>query len=85
MARFAAGRAATAIPQLTLARLDGFFALVPGADAPGLHALADEVVRAFDDFRALVTEAELARRNRACAHAAPARAAAQLGLPVRAG
>jgi uncharacterized protein DUF1045 len=61
--RFAAGRAATVIPQLTLARLGGFFALVPGAEAPGLHALADEVVRAFDDFRAPATEAELARRN----------------------
>ena len=65
VARFAADRAATVIPQLTLARLGGFFALVPGADAPGLHALADEVVRAFDDFRAPTTEAELVRRNRA--------------------
>ena len=63
VARFAAGRVATVIPQLTLARLGGFFALVPGADAPGLHALADEVVRAFDDFRGPATEAELARRN----------------------
>jgi hypothetical protein len=63
VARFAAGRAATVIPQLTLARLGGFFALVPGAEAPGLHALADEVVRAFDDFRAAATEAELDRRN----------------------
>jgi hypothetical protein len=64
VARFAAGRAATVIPRLSLARLGGFFALVPGADAPGLHALADEVVRAFDDFRAPATEAELVRRNR---------------------
>ena len=65
VARFAAGSAATVIPQLTLARLGGFFALVPGAEAPGLHALADEVVRALDDFRAPATEAELARRNQA--------------------
>jgi putative phosphonate metabolism protein len=65
VARFAAGTAATVIPQLTLARLGGFFALVPGTQAPGLHALADEVVMAFDDFRAPATEAELARRNQA--------------------
>ncbi len=63
VARFAAGSAAAVIPRLTLARLGGFFALVPGVRAPGLHALADEVVRAFDDFRAPATEAELARRQ----------------------
>jgi hypothetical protein len=65
VARFAAGAAAAAVPQLTLARLGGFFALVPGARAPGLHALADDVVMAFDDFRAPATEAELARRHQA--------------------
>jgi hypothetical protein len=65
VARFAAGTAAAVIPQLTLARLGPFFALVPGTQAPGLHALADDVVMAFDDFRAPATEAELARRNRA--------------------
>jgi putative phosphonate metabolism protein len=65
VARFAAGRASTVIPRLRLARLGGFFALVPGTEAPGLTALADEVVTAFDDFRAPATEAELARRNQA--------------------
>jgi len=65
VARFAGGTAAAVVPRLTLARLGGFFALVPGAQAPGLHALADDVVMAFDDFRAPATEAELARRNRA--------------------
>ena len=55
VARFAAGRDAAVIPRLTLARLGGFFALVPGAEAPGLYALADEVVTAFDDFRAPTT------------------------------
>jgi putative phosphonate metabolism protein len=63
VARFAAGSAAAAIPQLSLARLGGFFALVPGAEAPGLYALADEVVQGFDDFRAPATDAEIARRN----------------------
>lgn len=65
VAQFAADSAAAVLPGLTLGRLGGFFALVPGAAAPGLHALADEVVRAFDDFRAPATEAELARRNQA--------------------
>ena len=65
VARFAAGTAAAVIPQLTLARLGGFFALVPGTQAPGLHALADDVMMAFDDFRAPATEAELTRRNQA--------------------
>jgi hypothetical protein len=65
VARFAAGHAGAVIPRLSLVRMSGFFALVPGAEAPGLHALADEVVKAFDGFRAPTTDAELARRFRA--------------------
>ena len=65
VARFAAATAAAPIPQLSLACIDGFFALVPGTQAPGLHALADEVVTGFDGFRAPATGAELARRNAA--------------------
>jgi putative phosphonate metabolism protein len=63
VARFAAGHGGAVIPQLTLARLDGFFALVPGAEAAELYGLADEVVTSFDGFRAPATEAELARRK----------------------
>ena len=63
LARFAAHRAGAVIPGLSLASMGGFFALVPGAEAPGLHALADEVVRGLDDFRAPPTAAELDRRN----------------------
>jgi len=37
---FAAGRGGTAVPRLRLARLGGFFALVPGTEAAGLSALA---------------------------------------------
>jgi hypothetical protein len=48
LARFAARRAGVAVPRLSLARLDGFFALVPGAEAAELHALADEVVTLTD-------------------------------------
>jgi hypothetical protein len=65
VARFAAGNAGAVIPRLSLVRMGAFFALVPGAEAPGLHALADEVVKAFDGFRAPTTDAELARRFRA--------------------
>ncbi|WP_007513349.1 MULTISPECIES: DUF1045 domain-containing protein [Pseudofrankia] len=62
-ASFAAGRAGVTIPRLSLARLGSFFALVPGAEAAELYALADDVVTGFDGFRAPATEAELARRK----------------------
>ncbi|OHV50057.1 MULTISPECIES: DUF1045 domain-containing protein [unclassified Pseudofrankia] len=63
LARFAAGRAAVMIPRLSLTRLGDFFALVPGAEAAELYALAEAVVTGFDGFRAPATEAELARRR----------------------
>jgi hypothetical protein len=63
LAQFAAPRHRVLIPRPRIARLGGFFALVPGAEAAGLYALADEVVTAFDGFRARPTEAELARRD----------------------
>ena len=65
LARFAATRPGVLVPQLSLARLGGFFALVPGAAATDLQALADEVVTGFDSFRAPASDAELARRNAA--------------------
>jgi hypothetical protein len=63
LARFATGSAGAVIPRLSLAPIGGFFALVPGAEAPGLRALADAVVKGFDGFRAPATGAELARRR----------------------
>jgi hypothetical protein len=63
VARYAAGRPGVLVPRLALARLGGFFALVPGAEAAGLATLADEVVTGLDRFRAPATEAEMARRN----------------------
>jgi 2'-5' RNA ligase len=63
LARFAADRERVLVTRLRVARLGSFFALIPGADAAELSALADEVVTAFDDFRAPPTEAELARRD----------------------
>ncbi len=63
LTRFAAARERALVPRLRLARLGGFFALVPGAEAAELYALADEVVTAFDGFRAPPTEAEITRRH----------------------
>jgi putative phosphonate metabolism protein len=63
VARFAAARPGVLVPRLSLARLGGFFALVPGSEAAELQALANEVVTGFDCFRAPATEAEIARRN----------------------
>lgn len=65
VAAFAAGRRPFAMPPLTLASLGGFLALVPGAPAPALDALAAACVTGFDRFRAPPTEAELARRRAA--------------------
>jgi hypothetical protein len=61
--QFAASHVGALIPRLSLACLSGFYALVPGAEAAGLHALTDEVVTEFDAFRAPATEAEVARRR----------------------
>jgi hypothetical protein len=63
VARFAAARAGVVIPRLSLARLGGFYALVPGAAATRLCALADDVVTGLDAFRAPLTGAEFARRR----------------------
>ncbi|HET8728293.1 MAG TPA: DUF1045 domain-containing protein [Alphaproteobacteria bacterium] len=61
--RFAAGRAAFAIPALRLAELGSFLALVPGSPCAELDALAADCVRAFDPYRAPPSEAELLRRK----------------------
>lgn len=63
VARFAADRAGVLVPHLSLARLGGFYALVPGTEATGLRALADDVVTGLDAFRAPLTDGELARRR----------------------
>ncbi|AZO26578.1 putative phosphonate metabolism protein [Mesorhizobium shonense] len=51
------------IPRLVVGQIDGFFALVPEAPLPPLNGFAGEVVRAFDRFRAPLTEAEIERRS----------------------
>jgi len=51
------------IPRLTIASLGPFFALVPAAENAALHQLANDVVVAFERFRAPLCEREIARRN----------------------
>lgn len=63
VAAFAAQRPIVHVPQLALTRLGRFFALMPGAPAESLYALAAEIVKTFDGFRAAPSAADLARRN----------------------
>jgi putative phosphonate metabolism protein len=63
LARFCAARRAVPLDALDLAPLGGFLALRPRGDTRALDALAAETVRAFDPFRAPLTEAEIARRR----------------------
>lgn len=51
------------IPRMRLARMSGFYALVPDGPNPALDMLAADVVTGFERFRAPLTEAEIARRN----------------------
>jgi len=63
LAAFAGVRAAVPLPALRLERLGLFFALTSAAPVPALQALGDDIVRAFDRFRAQPSEAEIARRR----------------------
>ncbi|UCI08007.1 DUF1045 domain-containing protein [Mesorhizobium sp. B1-1-8] len=51
------------IPRLVVGQIDDFFALVPEQPLPALNSFAGEVVRAFDSFRAPLSEAEIERRS----------------------
>lgn len=51
------------MPGLQLINFDGFLALVPAGDASALAALAEEVVRGTNGWRAPLSEAEIARRR----------------------
>ncbi len=73
-ATFCAVRAPACVAGLELQQLGRFLALVPEDDATAFSLLASEVVRAFDNFRAPPTEAEIAR------HTSPALDAAQIKL-----
>jgi putative phosphonate metabolism protein len=60
---FAEGVAPIVIPRLVIRQIDSFFALVPEAPMPELKGFADDVVVAFERFRAPLTEAEIERRS----------------------
>ncbi|AXS39155.1 DUF1045 domain-containing protein [Breoghania sp. L-A4] len=53
------------LPGLRLSRLGSFFALVPSEPSAHLQAFAGEAVRAFEPFRAELSDAEIARREKA--------------------
>lgn len=63
LARFASSRAPFVVERLALAQLDGFFALVPAVASRQLDELAQDVVVAFEPFRAPLTSDEIERRN----------------------
>ncbi|MCO5057789.1 MAG: DUF1045 domain-containing protein [Rhizobiaceae bacterium] len=60
---FCASRHPVVLPRVRLARLGGFFALVPDARSEALDRLAADVVTTFDRFRAPLSDADIARRN----------------------
>ncbi|AAL52288.1 MULTISPECIES: DUF1045 domain-containing protein [Brucella] len=60
---FASSAAPVVIPRLELQSISSFFALVPEEPVAELNQLANDVVVAFDRFRAPLSEAEIARRR----------------------
>jgi putative phosphonate metabolism protein len=60
---FCRGRPQIRIASLKLGRLGPFFALTPDGAAPEVQALADDVVAAFDPFRAPPWPDEIERRQ----------------------
>jgi putative phosphonate metabolism protein len=63
MDAFCEAREPVVVPRIVLARMDGFFALLPEHPHAGLDMLAADVVTGFEPFRAPLTPAEIARRN----------------------
>lgn len=78
---FAAATPAVNLPRLKVGGIDGFLALVPAEPLPALDALAGNVVRAFDRFRAPLTESEIERRTPDALSAAEFRNLCQWGYP----
>ena len=60
---FAEATPPVVIPRLVLGQIDDFFALVTEAPFAPLNSFAGDVVRAFDSFRAPLTETEIERRS----------------------
>lgn len=81
LADFAAARETFVVPSLALARLGPFFALVPADTGHELRALESAVLKAFEPFRAPLTEAEIARRRPERLTARQRRYLAERGYP----
>ena len=60
---FCAGRSPCPIGPLRIALIDDFFALVPVESRPELGDFAAEVMRAFEPYRAPLTQSEIDRRR----------------------
>ncbi|MBB3234125.1 DUF1045 domain-containing protein [Phyllobacterium endophyticum] len=69
------------IPKLRIANLEGFFALVPEEPVARVNQLANDVVVAFDRFRAPSTANEISRRNPERLTASQRRNLEQWGYP----
>lgn len=78
---FAQSAEPVALPRLVLGQIDGYFALLPAEPVPALHRFADEVVVAFERFRAPLTDAEIERRNPDSLKPAEFRNLCQWGYP----
>ena len=63
LGRFAALRSPFTMPPLEVAELSGFLALCPVERCEALHALADDCVTVFDEFRRAPDAEELSRRR----------------------
>lgn len=64
LARLCASRPPVLLDGLALTRLGGFLALTATGDTAALGALAGDVVRSLDDFRAPLSDGEMARRRK---------------------
>ena len=51
------------VPEITLAEIGPFFALVPTRHSAPLQELAEQAVRRFEPFRVQLSETDIARRN----------------------
>jgi putative phosphonate metabolism protein len=78
---FAADVEPFAIPRLAVGQIDRFFALLPTSPIAELDILAANVVKAFDRFRAPLTETEIERRNPDAMSAEEFRNLCQWGYP----
>lgn len=78
---FASSMKPVEIPKLKIANLDGFFALVPEEPVAKLNQLANDIVVAFDRFRAPPSAQEIAKRNPEKMSASERRNLEQWGYP----